>query len=96
MYLQAGELEGLENGDDLLDPGEGFERLEARFSPLVADGADDVALDSVNDVGLVPQLSYLLKDFLEFFLGRSRAHDDDHCRALFGLMNGFPHGTGVM
>ena len=70
MHLPACQLEGLEDGDDLLDPGKGLEGLEAGLAPLVPDGADDVPLDTVDDVGFVAQLPYLLKDFLQFLFLR--------------------------
>ena len=83
LDLGAGELVRLEDRDDLLDAGERLERLQAGLAALVPDRADDVALDAVDDVGLVAEVADPLEDLVQLSLGRPLAHDDDHDRPLY-------------
>src|SRR5690606_14626041 len=81
VRFAAGELEGLEHGDDPLDAWDRGEWLRAQLR-LVADHADDRALGSFAHVRNELQLVDPLENVIELLLGRLGFNHDNHGRNL--------------
>src|SRR5690606_14903014 len=75
--ISAGELEGLEDRDDLLDAVDGRERLGLELV-LVADDSDDRPGDPLAEVGREAQLLDPPDDVLDLLWRRMRLQHDDH------------------
>ena len=81
MVLDAGQLVGLADADELLDAGHPLDVADALDAG--ADDAHDDALGTHHDVGLEALVRDGLADRLDLFLLRLRAHHDDHRLATF-------------
>ena len=77
--LPARELEGLGDGDDLLDAAEVREGVPVGVG-VAADDADDRPLLAPRQLGLEPDLLDALDDRVDLGFGRLVRHDDDHGR----------------
>ncbi len=77
MKLPAGELERLEDRQDLLDAGNGRQRLGPELV-LVADDADDGADLAAAEVRLETQLADAFENVLDLLFGEIGSENDNH------------------
>src|SRR5262249_30196158 len=79
VTLTASELERLEDGQHLLNAGNGLERLGLELV-LIADDADDGAVLAAAEMGLETQLLDALQDVVDLLRGGLRSQNDNHDR----------------
>ncbi len=91
MEVAAGELERLQDADDLLDAGQQLEGVIFDRA-VVADDADDRALGALGEVGLVAERLHLAHHVLDLGGRGVVLHDDDHlaisCSAVEAVASG--------
>src|SRR5262249_11527943 len=77
VELTAGELERLEDGQHLLDAGDGGQRLGLELV-LGAGDADDRAQLTLAEWGIEAQLADAVEDVVDLFAGGVGPENDDH------------------
>ena len=77
FHLPADQLEGLGDGDDVVDAGRDLQRFDL-VAASAAHGGDDGALGAARDMGLVSGFADAFDDVVDFLFGGFVGHVDDH------------------